>query len=105
MEDVRKGGYFYLNIDYDNLRVLANRRSVFKILGNASRAGLSFTDENPRFEGASLSITSLEIIKVDANKMIVNSLKKRAGIIRVTGDVGALCRPAIVELEEFKIGH
>ncbi len=81
IDDVRKGGDFYLNIDCDELNVSANGQSVFYISGNASRARLSFTDENPRFECANLLINDLSILQVSANKMIVNPLEKISGII------------------------
>lgn len=105
IDDVRKGGDFYLQINCDDLRVSANGQSVFYISGNASKATLSFTDENPRFEGANLLVDDLRILQVSANKMIVNPQEKIAGVIRGTGDVVAFNRPAIVEVEENYTGQ
>jgi hypothetical protein len=89
----------------DNLNVSANGQSVFYISGNANKARISFTDENPRFEGSNLIIDELEILQISANKMIVNPQEKISGVIRGTGDVDALNRPAIIEVEEFFTGR
>ena len=105
IEDVRKGGDFYLNVDCESLKVSANGQSIFYISGNAANARISFLDENPRFEGAGLSIKTLTILQVSANKMIVNPKEEIKGIIRGTGDVIAVDRPAIVDVEEFFTGR
>lgn len=104
IDDVRKGGDFYLNINCENLKVSANGQSVFYISGNASNARLSFTDENPRFEGADLVVTDLRILQVSANKMIVNPQETITGTIRGTGDVISKNRPAVVKVEEAFTG-
>lgn len=105
IENVRKGGDFYLSLDCESLRVSANGQSVFYLSGMATNARIDFTDEAPRFEGAELQIGELTILQRSANKMIVNPQNKIAGEIRGTGDVIAVNEPPVVEVEQFFTGQ
>ncbi len=105
IENVRKGGDFYLNIASQKLKVSANGQSIFYISGNVAEATINFTDENPRFEGGNLLVDDLEIFQRSANKMIVNPQQIIRGQIRGTGDVIALNRPPQVNVEEFFTGR
>lgn len=105
IEDVRKGGDFYLQIHCEDFIVSANGQSVFYISGTTNRANLSFTDEAPRFEGSTLMIKELRVFQRSANKMIVNPQEKIFGEIRGTGDIIALHHPSIIEVEEFFTGQ
>ena len=105
IDDVRKGGDFILQIDCEEFRVSANGQSVFYISGVTDMANLIFGDEAPRFEGAELIIGELSVRQRSANKMIVNPQEKITGVIRGTGDIIALHRPAIVEVEQFFTGQ
>jgi hypothetical protein len=105
IENIRKGGDFYLDIDCESLKVRANGQSVFYISGTATKANISFGDEAPRFEGAALQIDELEIFQRSANKMIVNPQNEITGVIRGTGDVISVNEPAIVEVQQFFTGQ
>ena len=105
IEDVRKGGDFYLNLNCENLAVRANGQSVFYLSGTTKNAEISFTDEAPRFEGANLLIDELTFFQRSANKMIVNPQNKIAGEIRGTGDVIAVNEPPIVTVSQFFTGQ
>ena len=105
IENVRKGGDFYLSLDCENLRVDANGQSVFYLSGIATNAEIRFTDEAPRFEGAELQIGELVVFQRSANKIIVNPQNKISGEIRGTGDVIAVNEPPIVEVEQFFTGQ
>ncbi|WP_121908626.1 head GIN domain-containing protein [Ulvibacter antarcticus] len=105
IENVRKGGDFYLEINCERLKISANGQSIFYISGRANSANISFTDENPRFEGENLEVDELKIFQVSANDMIVNPQQKISGIIRGTGDVISVNRPSVNEVQEFYTGR
>jgi RNase P/RNase MRP subunit p29 len=105
IENVRKGGDFYLSLDCERLIVLANGQSVFYLSGIAEAASIEFLDEAPRFEGAELRIGDLGIFQRSANKMIVNPQNKIVGEIRGTGDVISVNEPSIVEVQQFFTGQ
>lgn len=105
IEDVRKGGDFYLQIDCEDFKVSANGQSVFYISGTTNKARISFNDENPRFEGRDLQIKELSVFQRSANKMIVNPIDKIVGEIRGTGDIIAIHKPPVVLVNEFFTGR
>ena len=105
IEDVRKGGDFYINVECEELLISANGQSVFYINGHANKATISFTDENPRFEGRNLMVNVLEVSQVSANDMIVNPQEEIFGSIRGTGNVISVHRPEIVDVEEIFTGR
>ena len=75
----QKSGDFYLDLDTQNLRVIANGVSVFYLTGAASFATVRFTDEQPRFEGAALQVNQLTVFQRSANDMIVNPIESISG--------------------------
>lgn len=105
IENVRKGGDFYLRLNCINLGVRANGQSVFYLSGEATNTFIQFTDEAPRFEGAELRINNLSVLQRSANKMIVNPLDKISGEIRGTGDIISVNEPPIVAVEQFFTGQ
>ncbi len=100
IEDVRKGGDFYLNLNCEDFALSANGQSIFYITGNSQNATIVFSDEQPRFNGENFIIQNLSILQRSANKMIVNPIQKISGIIYGTGDVIAVNRPQIIEIEQ-----
>lgn len=105
IENVRKGGDFYLSLDCERLIVQANGQSVFYLSGIAASASIEFTDEAPRLEGAELQIGDLGIFQRSANKIIVNPQNSIVGQIRGTGDVISVNEPPIVEVLQFYTGQ
>ena len=105
IENVRKGGDFYLDIVCESFKVSANGQSVFYVSGTATKADIIFSDEAPRFEGAGLEIGELELVQRSANKMIVNPQHKIEGVIYGTGDVISLNEPPIVDVQQIFTGQ
>lgn len=103
--DGKKSGDFYLSVEVNNLRVIANGISVFYLDGSANNAEYRFTDEQPRLEGEDLEVQNIEIVQVSANKMIINPQQSLVGVIRGTGDVISVNRPDVVEVEELFSGR
>ena len=104
-DEFRKSGDFTLSIHTQNFRVESNGFSGFFIDGKAENARISFEDEVTRFEGQHLEVDHLRIFHRSANKMIVNPLFSIRGQIVGAGDVIAVNRPEIVEVEELYTGR
>lgn len=98
-QDILKSGDFYLQLDCRRLRVRANGQSVFYLSGRSENADFGFTDEFPRLEAADLLVERVQVFQRSANVMIVHPLEAIRGTIFGTGDVIAVNRPPIVEVE------
>ena len=105
LEDPLKSGDFYLDLDTERLLVNANGQSVFYLTGRAQRARYRFSDEFPRLEAGELIASEVIVFQRSANVMIVNPQESLIGEIYGTGDVIALNRPPIVEVESFFTGR
>lgn len=104
LEDVNKTGDFFLNLNCDDFRVIANGNSDFFISGNAVNASINFSDEFPLFQGGDFLIQDLSVRHVGAAPIIVNPRNSITGQIRATGDIIARFEPPIVDVEEFFTG-
>ena len=104
-ENIRKSGDFYMNIECEDFRVIANGQSVFYITGETERATLSFEDEMPRFEGKDFKINELTVFQRSANKMIVNPQQTIIGKILATGNIISHNRPPLVDVKELFTGR
>ncbi len=104
-ENPKKSGDFSLEIEAEFFAVEANGFSNFHISGTVEEAVISFGDEIPRFEGPDLIVQELIVFHRSANKMIVNPRQKIEGTIQATGDVIAVHRPPVVNVEELFTGR
>ena len=102
---LRKNGEFHLDLDTESLRIDANGKSVFYMTGEAENMDLNFQNENPRFEGRDLVVQNIDIYHRAPNKMIVNPQQSLTGVITGTGDVIAVNRPPVVDVEERYTGR
>ncbi|MEC3905613.1 head GIN domain-containing protein [Tamlana sp. 2201CG12-4] len=91
---------FYLDIDNDNLRVVFNNLSNAFISGRTTNLNLTFAAGTSRFEGRNLEAETVNFWNRSSNDMIVNPQQKLSGRISGTGDVIAVNKPPIVEVEE-----
>lgn len=105
LEDVNKSGDFFLDLNCEDLRIVANGNSDFFISGNALSAMFNFSDEFPLLEAANLVVQDLSIRHAGAAPMVVNPQNSITGQIRATGDVISHNQPAIVEVEELFTGR
>ena len=105
LEDVNKTGDFFLDLNCENLIVVANGNSDFFLSGNSLNANIIFSDEFPSLDGSNLTIQDLTIRHVGAAPMIVNPQNSITGVIRATGDVISLNRPPIVDVDELFTGR
>jgi len=102
---LRKNGEFHLDLDTENLRVESNGKNVFYITGESDRMDLRFFNENPRFEGRDFVVQNINIYHRAPNKMIINPQQSLTGVITGTGDVIAVNRPPVVDVEERYTGR
>ncbi|MBT8263473.1 MAG: DUF2807 domain-containing protein [Bacteroidia bacterium] len=105
IENVRKSGDFYLNVNCVRFVTRANGFSRFFISGSAREATLEFADEIPYFEGPEFLVDDLRVFQRSANIMKVNPINSIKGEIRGTGDIIAVNRPKIVDVEEYYTGR
>lgn len=105
IDNAKKSGDFYMNVDLERFRVNANGFSRFFIQGKVTEATLVFDDELPLFEGVGLLVNDLEVLQRSANIMKVNPINSIRGEIRGTGDIIAVNRPEIVEVDQYFTGR
>ena len=105
LEDINKTGDFILDINIENLVVVANGNSDFFLSGNSRNSNIIFSDEFPLLEAGNLIIQDLIIRHVGAAPMIVNPQNSIRGAIRATGDVISLNKPPVIEVSELFTGQ
>ncbi|KAA1244874.1 DUF2807 domain-containing protein [Aquimarina sp. RZ0] len=98
-------GTFNLEIRNEHISVVSNNIASFFIRGSTASLNVTFASGIGRFEGAELEVQNVTIFHRGTNKIIVNPQESIKGSIRSTGDIIAVNRPPIVEVEEFFIGR
>lgn len=98
-------GNFYMNIQNDRVRVVFNNLSNLFIQGTTENFNISFAAGNPRLEGANFIAQNITVFHRGSNDMIVHPVASIQGRIVSTGNVIAVNRPAIVEVEELLDGR
>ena len=105
LEVYHHDGDFDLDLDVVLLRVQSNGLSNFFLRGKAQFMGIRFDDGDPRMEAADLVVNNINIFQRSTNKIICNPQVSIRGQIRGIGDVIAMNRPPIVEVEELFRGR
>ncbi|MGB1307605.1 MAG: head GIN domain-containing protein [Oceanihabitans sp.] len=98
-------GDFNLQINSNQLRVVANNISAFYISGQTQDLNVGFFSGTARFEGRNLIAQNVDIYHRGSNDIIVNPQQTLTGELRGTGDLIAVNQPAIVEVEELYTGR
>ncbi len=104
LEVYHHDGDFDLDLDVVLLRVQSNGLSKFFLRGRAQYMGIRFDDGDPRMEAGDLIVNNINVFQRSTNKIICNPQQSIRGQIRGIGDIIALNRPPIVEIEEFYTG-
>ncbi len=97
-------GTFHLDIDNEKVSVVSNNIASFFISGSTTSLNINFASGVGRFEGANLVAERVQVFHRGTNKIIVNPRQSIKGSIRSTGDVIAVNKPDIIEVEEFFTG-
>lgn len=93
-------GVFDMNLQVNELNILANGNSFFKLNGAAESAKISFYSGNARLDARTMEIQEIEVYHRGHNHMLVYPVQAIRGEILNTGDVRAYNLPPIVEVEE-----
>lgn len=93
-------GNFILQIDNATFRLVFNNLSNCFISGKTNNLNITFAAGTSRFEGRDLIAQNIQIWNRSSNDMILNPQQSIKGKISGTGNVIALNKPAIVEVEE-----
>jgi len=98
-------GTFHLDIENTALSVMSNSIASFFIEGTTEGLSINFPSGISRFDGTNLVVQRVGVFHRGTNKIIVNPQESIRGAIRSTGDVIALNKPPIVEVETFFTGQ
>ncbi len=98
-------GTFHLKIQGESLSVLGNNIATFFIEGEVTSLQVNFASGTGRFEGAKLEAKNVNVSHRGANKVIVNPIESIKGEIRSTGDIIAVNRPMVIDVQEFFTGR
>lgn len=97
-------GDFRLELNVDNLNIVANNISSFYLSGTANDVFIGFYSGSGRFEGKNLVAQNIDVFHRGSNDMFVNPQVSISGELRGTGDLIAVNEPPIVEVQQFYIG-
>ena len=98
-------GDFKLDLQVENLQVVANGLSNFFLSGTAERADFGIYAGDARIEAENLLIGKLMLFHRGTQDMVVNPQEAIHGKIVSLGNVIAKNRPPIVEVEELYRGR
>lgn len=97
-------GDFNLDLTVENLTITQNNLSNFFLRGTVTNLDLNFLFGDARFEGRNLVVQNANIYHRGTNNIYINTQNSLVGSILSTGDIIALNRPPIVNIEELYKG-
>lgn len=98
-------GNFYLDIDNERLTVVFNNLSNAFITGKTNNLQVTLASGLSLFDGSALIAQNVSISNRSSNDIIINPQLKLTGKISGVGNVIALNKPPIVEVEEVYKGR
>lgn len=98
-------GDFKLNLDVENLNVVANGLSKFYLSGNATNATFGLYAGDCRIYSEDLIVQDLQVYHRSSGPMVVNPQLSIKGKIVSVGDIISKNRPPVVEVEELYRGR
>ncbi len=98
-------GDFRLQINSDRLNVISNGFSFFFIEGNVNDLNINFAAGLSRFEGRDLIAENVTVFHRGENDIVVNPQQSLAGRLVSTGNLLAISKPDIVEVEQLFSGR
>ncbi len=103
--DTFTNGSFRLQIDNNSLRLFFNNLSNCFISGKTNSLNITFAAGTSRFEGRDLIAQNVQFWNRSSNDMIVNPQQEIKGKISGTGNVIAVNKPPVIEVEEVYKGR
>ena len=98
--DTFTNGDFDLQINNNSFQLIFNNISSVAISGETNNLNITFAAGTSRFEGRNLIAQNVAIWNRSSNDMIVNPQQSITGKISGTGNVIAVTKPPIVDVEE-----
>lgn len=102
---VNTNGDFHLELEVDKLRITNDNISSYFLSGKAGSANFYFANGVGRVEAADLVVQHYEIMHRSSNKLIINPRQSLKGDIYGFGDVIAVHRPPVVNVQEHWEGR
>ena len=103
--DYISSGDFNINVNTQNLSVIANNLSVFTISGSTEKLSVGFYAGLCEFKGVDLMAQDVTIFQRSSHDITVNPQQSLKVDIRSVGDVISIHRPPVVEVEEYYSGR
>lgn len=97
-------GDFKLNLEVENLNIVANGLSIFYLMGSAKNANFGFYAGDCRIFSENLIVQNLYLYHRSTAEMVVNPQQSIKGKIVSLGNVISKNRPPVVEVEELYRG-
>lgn len=98
-------GFFDLAVDTQNLSIVVNGITYFKLRGNTQNMNVTIAAGDSRIEAENLAAEFVTMNHRGTNDMFINPQQSVRGVIRGTGDVISSNRPDIIEVEELFRGR
>ena len=92
-------GSFDLEVDTENLQLVANGIAYFQLRGVAERFGATIAAGDSRVEAEGLLAREVGVSHRGSNDILINPQQLITGVIRGTGDVLSFNRPDSVDVE------
>ncbi|WP_034043225.1 head GIN domain-containing protein [Wocania ichthyoenteri] len=103
--DTFTNGNFRLQIDNNAFALVFNNLSNCFISGKTNNLNITFAAGTSRFEGRDLVVQNIQLWNRSSNDMIVNPQQAIRGKISGTGNVIAVNKPVVIEVEEVYKGR
>ena len=98
-------GSFDFNLNSNTVRITVNGIAYFKLKGNVENFSINVAAGDSRIEAEELIAQNVTINHRGSNDVFVNPEQRLSGVIRGTGDVISVNRPAEVDVEELFNGR
>ena len=98
-------GSFDLNLNSNSVRIVVNGIAYFRLQGSTENFNVTVAAGDSRIEAEELVAESVTINHRGSNDVFVKPQQSLSGVIRGTGDVISVNRPAEVDIEELFNGR
>lgn len=98
-------GEFGLELDSENVEIIANGIAYFNLSGNAQSLSVIVAAGDSRIETESLIAQTVSLNHRGTNDIQVNPQQSITGVIRGTGDVISFYQPSAIDVEELYTGR
>lgn len=98
-------GDFILELNIEDLSIVANNLSFFFLSGEVTNANFQLPGGDVRIEAENLIAQNISVFHRSSNDIIVNPQLSLTGEIRSTGDLISVNQPPTVDVEEFFTGR